>query len=82
MITANYDGKNKNKTVIEDGAFIGVGAILIAPVRVGSKATVGAGSVVPKEHNVPKGVTVVGIPARIYKRRESSDRRITKNKRG
>ena len=75
-ITANYDGKKKSKTVIEDGAFIGVGAILIAPVRVGSKATVGAGSVVPKEHNVPKGVTVVGIPARIYKRRESSDRRI------
>lgn len=80
-ITANYDGKNKNKTVIEDGAFIGVGAILIAPVRVGSKATVGAGSVVPKEHDVPKGVTVVGIPARIYKRR-ATDRRIMKNKRG
>ena len=80
-ITANYDGKNKNKTIIEDGAFIGVGAILIAPVKVGSKATVGAGSVVPKEHNVPKGVTVVGIPARIYKKRESSDRRTTKNKR-
>ena len=74
-ITANYDGKNKNKTIIEDGAFIGVGAILIAPVRVGSKATVGAGSVVPKEHDVPKGVTVVGIPARIYKRRKSADRR-------
>ena len=74
-ITANYDGKSKNKTVIEDGAFIGVGAILIAPVRVGSKATVGAGSVVPKEHNVPRGVTVVGIPARIYKRRKAADRR-------
>ena len=48
---------------------------MIAPVRVGSKATVGAGSVVPKEHDVPKGVTVVGIPARIYKRRKSADRR-------
>ncbi|MFH1837639.1 MAG: NTP transferase domain-containing protein, partial [Candidatus Omnitrophota bacterium] len=37
VITANYDGKNKNKTVIEDGAFIGVGTILIAPVTVGKK---------------------------------------------
>ncbi len=77
-ITANYDGKNKNRTIIEDGAFIGVGAILIAPVKVGSQATVGAGSVVPKDHDVPKGVTVVGIPARIYKKRKPSDRRITK----
>lgn len=75
-ITANYDGKNKNRTIIEDGAFIGVGAILIAPVKVGSQATVGAGSVVPKDHDVPKGVTVVGIPARIYKKRKLSDRRI------
>lgn len=68
-ITANYDGKNKNKTVIEDGAFIGVGAILIAPVKIGKGALVGAGCVVPKNHNVPKGATVVGIPARVLKRK-------------
>ena len=66
-ITANYDGKNKNKTVIEDGAFIGVGAILIAPVKIGRRATVGAGCVVPKRHNVPSGATVVGVPAEILK---------------
>ncbi|MCX5679404.1 MAG: NTP transferase domain-containing protein [Candidatus Omnitrophica bacterium] len=66
-ITANYDGKNKHKTVIEDGAFIGVGAILIAPVKIGRRATVGAGCVVPKGHNVPPGVTVVGVPAKILK---------------
>ena len=70
-ITANYDGKNKNKTIIEDGAFIGVGSILIAPVKIGSGAIVGAGSVVTKNHDVPKGKTVVGIPAKILKKGKS-----------
>ena len=63
-ITANFDGKNKHKTVIGDGAFIGVGAVLIAPVRIGEKATVGAGCVVPKGKNVPPRETVIGVPAR------------------
>lgn len=67
-ITANYDGKNKNITVIADGAFIGVGAILIAPVSIGSHSTVGAGAVVPRNHDVAKGATVVGVPARVLKR--------------
>jgi len=67
-ITANFDGKRKNKTVIEDGAFIGVGAVLIAPLRIGKGAVVGAGAVVPKGRDVPKGATVVGVPARILKR--------------
>lgn len=67
-ITANYDGKKKNKTVIENGAFIGVGSILIAPVKVGSGAVVGAGSVVTKNKNVPANKTVVGVPARILKK--------------
>ena len=64
-ITANFDGRNKHKTVIEDGAFIGVGAILIAPVKIGKGATVGAGAVVTRRKNVPPGKTVVGVPARI-----------------
>jgi len=64
-ITANYDGKNKNKTIIEDGAFIGVGSIFVAPVRVGRAAVVGAGSVVTKGKDVPAGKTVAGIPAKI-----------------
>jgi bifunctional UDP-N-acetylglucosamine pyrophosphorylase/glucosamine-1-phosphate N-acetyltransferase len=68
-ITANYDGKEKHKTVIEDNAFIGVGAILIAPVRIGKGAVVGAGAVVPKNHDVPKGETVVGVPARSFKKK-------------
>ena len=43
-ITCNYDGANKHKTVIGDGAFIGSGVELVAPVEVGRNATIGAGS--------------------------------------
>ena len=45
-ITCNYDGANKWPTTIEDGAFIGSGAMLVAPVRIGAGATVGAGSTI------------------------------------
>jgi bifunctional UDP-N-acetylglucosamine pyrophosphorylase/glucosamine-1-phosphate N-acetyltransferase len=47
-ITCNYDGANKHKTVIEDGAFIGSGVELVAPIRVGKNATIGAGSTLTK----------------------------------
>lgn len=70
-IVANYDGKKKHKTVIEDNAFIGTGTILIAPVRVGKGAVTGAGSVVTKNQDVPAGETVVGIPARMLNKRKS-----------
>ena len=43
-ITCNYDGKKKNKTKIMDGAFIGSNTSLVAPIRIGKKAVVGAGS--------------------------------------
>ncbi len=68
-ITANYDGKNKNRTIIEDNAFIGVGAILIAPVKIGKGALVGAGSVVPKGRDVKQGTIVAGVPARLLKKK-------------
>lgn len=64
-ITANYDGVNKNQTRIEDGAFIGCDAVLIAPVRIGKKAVVGAGSVVPRGKNVPQGAVAMGVPVKI-----------------
>ena len=48
-ITCNYDGVNKFRTVIEDGAFIGSDSQLVAPVRVGKNATIGAGSTVTKD---------------------------------
>ncbi len=48
-ITCNYDGVNKFKTEIKDGAFIGSNSSLVAPVSVGENATVAAGSTITKE---------------------------------
>ncbi|HKR62194.1 MAG TPA: bifunctional UDP-N-acetylglucosamine diphosphorylase/glucosamine-1-phosphate N-acetyltransferase GlmU [Thermoanaerobaculia bacterium] len=48
-ITCNYDGRNKHKTVLEDGVFIGSDTQLVAPVRVGRGAYVGAGSTITKD---------------------------------
>jgi len=52
-ITCNYDGTTKHPTVIEDGAFIGSDSQLIAPVRIGKGAYVGAGSSITED--VPDG---------------------------
>ena len=48
-ITCNYDGVNKYQTVIEDHAFIGSNTNLVAPVTVGTGATVGAGSTITRD---------------------------------
>jgi bifunctional UDP-N-acetylglucosamine pyrophosphorylase / glucosamine-1-phosphate N-acetyltransferase len=48
-ITCNYDGVNKFRTIIEDGAFIGSDTQLVAPVTVGKNATIGAGSTITKD---------------------------------
>ena len=54
VITCNYDGANKHKTIIGDNAFIGSNAQLVAPVTVHDNATIAAGSTitneVPSEH--------------------------------
>lgn len=47
-ITCNYDGANKHKTKIGDGAFIGSGVELVAPVEIGAGATIGAGSTITR----------------------------------
>ena len=57
-ITCNYDGAHKHATHIDDGAFIGSNSALVAPVRVGKDATVGAGSVITRE--APDGQLTVG----------------------
>lgn len=64
-VVANFDGRNKNRTVIEDQAFIGSDTVLRAPVRIGRKAVTGAGSVVIKD--VAAGTVVAGVPARPLK---------------
>ncbi|MGR8999652.1 MAG: bifunctional UDP-N-acetylglucosamine diphosphorylase/glucosamine-1-phosphate N-acetyltransferase GlmU [Gammaproteobacteria bacterium] len=48
-ITCNYDGVNKFRTIIEDGAFIGSNSQLVAPVTIGRNATIGAGSTITKD---------------------------------
>jgi bifunctional UDP-N-acetylglucosamine pyrophosphorylase/glucosamine-1-phosphate N-acetyltransferase len=47
-VTCNYDGASKHRTEIGDGAFIGSGSMLVAPVSVGAEATIGAGSTITK----------------------------------
>ena len=51
-ITCNYDGKNKNKTLIKNKVFVGSNSSLVAPVTLNEKSTIGAGSVITK--NVKK----------------------------
>lgn len=67
-ITANFDGKKKHRTVIKDGAQIGSGTILVAPVTIGRQAKTGAGAVITKGKNVPDRSVFVGIPARNIKK--------------
>jgi bifunctional UDP-N-acetylglucosamine pyrophosphorylase / glucosamine-1-phosphate N-acetyltransferase len=67
VIIANFDGQAKHRTTIEDGAFLGSGSILVAPVTIGKGATIGAGAVVTRNHDVAPGQTVVGVPARPHR---------------
>ncbi len=66
-VIANFDGKDKQLTVVGDNAFVGSDSVLVAPVEVGRNARTGAGSVVVK--NVANGTTVVGVPARLLKKK-------------
>jgi bifunctional UDP-N-acetylglucosamine pyrophosphorylase/glucosamine-1-phosphate N-acetyltransferase len=61
-ITCNYDGKNKNKSVIGKNVSIGSNTMIVAPRTIGDGALTGAGSIVTKD--VPPGERVAGNPAR------------------
>lgn len=65
VITCNYDGIEKHKTVIGKGAFIGSDSTLVAPVRIEDGAYIGAGSCITK--NVPAGALAVGRAHQITK---------------
>ena len=57
-ITCNYDGKLKHKTKIDDGSFIGTNSSLVAPLKIGKKAYVAAGSVITTD--VPSDALAFG----------------------
>jgi bifunctional UDP-N-acetylglucosamine pyrophosphorylase/glucosamine-1-phosphate N-acetyltransferase len=65
-ITCNFDGVNKNKTIIGEDVFIGSDTMLVAPLKIGKRAKTGAGAVVT--HDVPADTTVVGVPAKELKK--------------
>jgi bifunctional UDP-N-acetylglucosamine pyrophosphorylase / glucosamine-1-phosphate N-acetyltransferase len=64
-ITCNYDGTHKHKTVIEDGAFVGSDSTLVAPVRVGKGAYVGAASCITDD--VPQDALAIGRARQLVK---------------
>lgn len=66
-VTCNYDGVQKYRTIIEDGAFIGSDVMLVAPVRIGHDAHVGAGAVVT--HDIAPHCLAYGVPARVKRKR-------------
>lgn len=74
-ITCNYDGANKHKTIIEDDAFIGSDSQLVAPVRIGRGATVGAGTTVTSDV-LPESLTI----SRVKQKQIESWERPKKNK--
>ena len=64
-ITCNYDGSAKHRTTIGDGAFIGSGAMLVAPINIGDGAIIGAGSILRRD--VPADSLEVSSPPTIRK---------------
>jgi bifunctional UDP-N-acetylglucosamine pyrophosphorylase / glucosamine-1-phosphate N-acetyltransferase len=64
-IFCNYDGKNKNRTEIGKGAFIGSNSALVAPVKIGADAYVGSGSVITDD--VPSGALALGRGRQVNK---------------
>ncbi len=70
-ITCNYDGRNKNRTVIGDDVFIGCDTMMIAPVAIGDRSYTGTGSVINKD--VPPDSAAIGAPARIRSKKSIPD---------
>lgn len=77
-ITCNYDGENKHKTIIEDGAFIGSDSTLVAPVRVGRGAYIAAGSSITED--VPEDALAIGRSRQTVKEGWATRRRNSRSK--
>ena len=65
-VTCNFDGVDKNQTVVEEGVFLGSDTMLVAPVKVGARSATGAGAVVVDD--VPPQTLVGGVPAKILRK--------------
>lgn len=70
-VTCNFDGKNKNKTIIGKDVFIGSDTMLVAPIQLGDGSRTGAGSVVTRD--VADHTLVAGVPARAIRKLDQSD---------
>ncbi|MFZ0539270.1 MAG: bifunctional N-acetylglucosamine-1-phosphate uridyltransferase/glucosamine-1-phosphate acetyltransferase, partial [Candidatus Sulfotelmatobacter sp.] len=77
-ITCNYDGAHKHTTVIEDGAFIGSDTTLVAPVRVGKGAYIGAASCITSD--VPDDALAIGRTPQIVKQGWASAKRAARKR--
>lgn len=77
-ITCNYDGVNKHKTIIGDGAFIGSNSSLVAPVSIGAGAMVGAGSVITQ--NVADDALALARGTQVAKPGKAKELKSQKNK--
>ena len=67
--------------MIGDGAFVGSGTVLVAPITMGAKSMTGAGAIVTKNTSIADGEVVVGVPARPL-RQSSKDRSSPKGQSG
>jgi bifunctional UDP-N-acetylglucosamine pyrophosphorylase/glucosamine-1-phosphate N-acetyltransferase len=77
-ITCNYDGFAKHQTIIEDEAFIGSNTSLVAPVRIGKRAIVAAGSAITQE--VPPDAVAFGRAMQVNKEGRAAEIRKTRGK--
>jgi bifunctional UDP-N-acetylglucosamine pyrophosphorylase/glucosamine-1-phosphate N-acetyltransferase len=77
-ITCNYDGVAKHKTVIEDGVFIGSDSTLVAPIRVGKGAYVGAASCLTED--VPADSLAIGRARQVVREGWAGQKRLERKK--
>ena len=71
VVTCNFDGTNKHRTLIGENVFVGSGTMLVAPIELGDGSMTGAGSVVT--HDVQADQRVVGVPARPISRKTTEE---------
>lgn len=72
-VTVNYDGRDKHRTIVEDGAFVGCDTMLVAPVTIGAGSFVGAGSVITED--VPADALAVARARQVVKEGWAARRR-------